>query len=81
MENKTKKFKFNLFDMNREGNVRIKASSPGIEISADAPVTISQLNVISRFASRYLRSRGRFYLDITDANGKYIASKRYDHRK
>lgn len=60
-----------------EGNVRIKASSPGVEISADAPVTISQLNMIGRFASSALRSKGCFYLDITDANGNEVATKTY----
>ena len=61
-----------------EGNVRIKATSPGIEISAENPVTVSQLNVISRFISQSLRNRRSFYLDITDANGNSVASVSYD---
>ncbi|MBR2335843.1 MAG: DEAD/DEAH box helicase family protein [Clostridia bacterium] len=61
----------------QEGNVRIKASSPGIEISADAPLTVSQFNTLSRFMSSSLRGRGYFYLDITDADGNEIGTKTY----
>lgn len=62
----------------QEGNVRVKASSPGIEISADQPLTTSQYNVLGSFIQKSLRSRGYFYVDITDANGKEIASVTYE---
>ena len=42
----------------RNGNVRISAASPGIEISAEKPLTTNQLNVVSRFASKSLAGRG-----------------------
>jgi hypothetical protein len=41
----------------QNGNVRISAASPGIEISAEKPLTTNQLNVISRFASKSLAER------------------------
>lgn len=62
----------------QEGNVRIKATSPGIEIGTETEVSVSQLNTISRFISSSLRSKGIFYLDITDANGNEVASITYD---
>lgn len=43
----------------QNGNVRISAASPGIEISAEKPMTTNQLNVISRFASKSLAERER----------------------
>lgn len=43
----------------QNGNVRISAASPGIEISAEKPLTTNQLNVISRFASKSLAERER----------------------
>lgn len=61
----------------QEGNVRVKASSPGIEISDKTPVTVRQLNALSRFISGSLRSKGVFYLDVTDESGKDVASKTY----
>ena len=62
----------------QEGNVRIKASSPGIEISSEKDLTVSQYNIVSRFISRALRNRGVFYVDITDVNGNEVASITYD---
>lgn len=62
----------------QEGNVRINASSPGIEIGADATLTTSQFNTISRFVSSSLRNRGVFYLDITDSSGNEVAAVEYD---
>lgn len=62
----------------QEGNVRVKASSPGIEISADKPLTISQYNAIGGFIQKSLRTRGVFYVDITDADRKEVASITYE---
>ena len=41
----------------QNGNVRISAASPGIEISAEKPLTTNQLNVVSRFAAKSLAGR------------------------
>jgi hypothetical protein len=62
----------------QEGNVRISAASPGVEMSADIAPTVSQLNTISRFISNSLRNRGVFYLDITDSKGENAVSIAYD---
>ena len=62
----------------QEGNVRIKESSPGIELGATVAPTTSQLNTIARFADESLARKGYFYLDITDQNGDNIATVEYD---
>lgn len=62
----------------QEGNVRISAVSPGIEIGSESAPTVSQLNTISRFISNSLAKRGTFYLDITGRTGENIASVAYD---
>lgn len=61
----------------QEGHVRVKASSPGIEIGSRVAPSTNQLNVISRFVSGSLRRDGVFYLDITGADGADIASVTY----
>lgn len=64
----------------QEGNFRIKAESHGIEIGTETPLSVSQLNVVSRFVSNCMRSAGVFYLDITDRNGNDVASVTYTDR-
>lgn len=61
----------------QEGNIRINASSPGVEIGTETPATQRQLNLISRFASNVIKNKGIFYLDITDPSGEYVASVKY----
>lgn len=61
----------------QEGNVRIKATSPGIEIGEKA-INTRQMNAISRFISNSLAKKGYFYLDITGRDGNTIASVEYD---
>ena len=62
----------------QEGHVRIKASSPGIEIGSEVAPTVSQFNTISKFINTSLVKKGYFYLDITGKNGETIASVEYD---
>ncbi len=60
-----------------EGNVRISAVSPGIEISAEIKPTVSQLNAISRFASQSLGKKDVFYVDVLDKNGDRVGTMEY----
>ena len=62
----------------QDGNVRLKASSPGIEIGESGGVTISQRNTIRRFIDTCLARNDRFFLDITAEDGSDIASFEYD---
>ena len=62
----------------QDGNVRLKASSPGIEIGESGGVTVSQRNTIRRFIDTCLARNDRFFLDITAEDGSDIASFEYD---
>ena len=64
----------------QEGNIRIKADAYGIEVGAEKAPSVSQLNTLSKFISSCLRGKGIFYLDITDANGRDVASVAYYSR-
>ncbi len=59
-----------------DGNVRLNEKAPGIEINSNIAPTVSQYNVIARLISQS-RGKGRFYVDITDSNGKYVDSLEY----
>ena len=61
----------------QEGNVRIKAAAPGIEIGQIIKPSLQQLNAIERLINETLYERGRFYLDITAENGDNIATIEY----
>ncbi len=60
-----------------EGNVRIMATSPGIDLGVSVEPTTSQYNTIARFIYES-KKKGRFYVDFTDVNGKPIGSLEYD---
>lgn len=64
----------------QEGNIRIKADAYGVEVGAEKAPSVSQLNTLSKFISSCLRGKGIFYLDITDANGRDVASVAYYSR-
>ena len=62
-----------------EGNIRIMAESAGIDLGTNVAPTVSQYNTIARFISE-CKKKGRFFVDFTDASGKYIGSLEYDGR-
>ncbi len=64
----------------QEGNVRLNASAPGIELAADIPPTVAQYNVISKLVSRGMRDKGVFYVDVVDSQGGIVDSVTYDTR-
>ena len=61
----------------QEGNVRLKAAAPGVEIGEKIAPTTAQLNAVSRLIRNTLYERGRFYVDITAEDGSSIASVEY----
>ena len=63
-----------------DGNVRVMAESPGIDISANTKPTAQQLNKIRDMAETLGADKKRFMLDISDENGKVVASKTYSGR-
>lgn len=62
-----------------EGNVRLMAESPGIDLGTSQEPTVSQYNTIVRFISEAKR-KGRFYVDFTDRSGHLAGSMEYNGR-
>ena len=63
-----------------DGNVRVMAEAPGIDLSADTAPTAQQLEQIRKMAEQLGSKRGQFTLDISTADGKVAASKEYSGR-
>lgn len=63
-----------------EGNVRVMAEAPGVDISADTAPTAQQLEQIRKMAEQLSGERGQFTLDISTADGRVAASKEYSGR-
>lgn len=69
--------------MNRfitDGNVRVMAEEPGVDISAEARPTDAQLEQIRKMANSLGASKHKFGLDISATNGKQVASRWYEGR-
>lgn len=60
-----------------DGNVRVMAEGPGIDLSADAEPTAQQLEQIRKMVDELSGERGQFILDISTADGRVAASKAY----
>ena len=63
----------------RDGNIRIMAESPGLDMSTIAEPTKEQYATIRKFASEYA-DKEYFSVDFTDESGKVIGSLTYENR-
>lgn len=63
----------------RDGNIRIMAEAPGIDMSTVAEPTKEQYSTIRKFVYEY-SDKGFFSVDFTDENGKVIGSLQYENR-
>ena len=63
-----------------DGNVRVMAEAPGVDISADTAPTAQQLEQIRKMAEQLGGERRQFTLDISTADGRVAASKEYSGR-
>ena len=63
-----------------DGNVRVMAEGPGIDLSADTAPTAQQLEQIRQMAQELGGARRQFTLDISTADGRVAASKEYSGR-
>ena len=61
-----------------DGNIRIMAESPGIDVFAQAEPTSEQYNTIRKFATEYAKE-GYFNVDISDESGKVIGNLEYEN--
>ena len=60
-----------------DGNVRVMAEGPGIDLSADTEPTAQQLEQIRKMVDELSGERGQFILDISTADGRVATSKAY----
>ena len=63
-----------------DGNVRVMAEGPGIDLSTDTAPTAQQLEQIRQMAQELGSARRQFTLDISTADGRVAASKEYSGR-
>lgn len=63
----------------RDGNIRIMAESPGIDLSTVVEPTKEQYATIIKFVNEY-ESKGFFNVDLTDESGKVVGSLTYENR-
>ena len=63
-----------------DGNVRVMAEAPGIDLSADTIPTAQQLERIRNMVQELGVERRQFTLDISTADGKVAANKEYSGR-
>ena len=63
-----------------DGNVRVMAEAPGVDISADTAPTAQQLEQIRKMAEQLGGERRQFTLDISTADGRVAVSKEYSGR-
>lgn len=63
-----------------DGNVRVMAEAPGIDLSADTEPTAQQLEQIRNMLEQLGGERRQFTLDFSTADGRVAASKEYSGR-
>lgn len=60
-----------------DGNIRIMAETPGLDISASTEPSKEQYTTIRRFANEYADG-GYFAVDLSDGNGKTVGTLEYE---
>ena len=63
-----------------DGNVRVMAEAPGVDLSADTAPTTQQLEQIWRMVQELGGEKRQFTLDISTADGRVAAGKEYSGR-
>ena len=63
-----------------EGNVRIMPEGPGVDISAEVKPTAAQYERIAEMADTLGVQNRKFSVDLSDADGKQIATRQYEGR-
>ena len=63
-----------------DGNVRVMAEAPGVDLAADKAPTAAQLKQIREMAGSLGSEQRKFTLDISTTDGRVAASKEYSGR-
>ena len=61
-----------------DGNIRIMAETPGLDISSSVEPTKEQYATIKKFAREYGSKERYFAVDISDENGRVVGNYEYD---
>jgi hypothetical protein len=61
-----------------EGNIRVMAETPGIDISSTVEPTSAQYTTIKKFVREYAKEK-YLAVDITDANGNVVGTYEYEN--
>lgn len=61
-----------------EGNIRVMAETPGLDISSVAEPTFEQYTVVKKFVREYAKEK-YLAVDITDENGNVIGTYEYEN--
>ena len=64
----------------RDGNIRIMAESPGIDITSGVEPTNEQYAALRRFIKSNGVDDGRFFVDFSDADGRNVGKYSYQGR-
>ena len=63
-----------------DGNVRVMAEAPGVDIAAKTPPTEQQLRQIRAMVEQLGSEKRRFTIDISTTDGRVAASKEYSRK-
>lgn len=63
-----------------DGNIRIMAESPGIDIASGVEPTQEQYDALRRFIKSHGVNEGQFFVDISDTDGRRVGQYAYEGR-
>ena len=63
-----------------DGNIRIMAESPGIDLASGVEPTAEQYDAIRRFVKSHGAQEGQFFVDFSDAEGHKAGNYAYEGR-
>lgn len=61
-----------------DGNIRIMAESPGVDISSNAEPTAEQYAAIRKFVMSHGTDKGKFFVDFSNSDGRNVGNYSYN---
>lgn len=61
-----------------DGNIRIMAESPGVDISANREPTAEQYAAIRKFVMSHGTDKGKFFVDFSNSDGRNVGNYSYN---
>ena len=61
-----------------DGNIRIMAESPGVDISANVEPTAEQYAAIRKFVMSHGTDKGQFFVDFSNSDGRNVGNYSYN---